>query len=262
MAVELKPGAKQSALAAALEPVVDRLHRRYKGAQEALKGARETKNATAEEAAKNELDALLLFQSDMGSFVRLYTYLSQIFDYGTTDIEKRAIFFRHLLRLLEFGREREGVDLSRVVLTHHTLRSEGKRPMVLGDGEKPKLEPLAEVGGGSLHEKEKALLAEIIERVNDLFAGDLTDGAQLVYVNDVIKGKLLESDTLRKQAASNSKEQFSNSPDLKTAIMNAIMEALEAHTVMSTQALESEAIREGLKAILLGPGRLYEALRG
>jgi hypothetical protein len=31
---------------------------------------------------------------------------------------------------------------------------------------------------------------------------------------------------------------------------------------MSTQALESEAIREGLKAILLGPGRLYEALRG
>ena len=43
--------------------------------------------------------------------------LSQIFDYGNTAIEKRAIFFRRLLPLLEFGREREGVDLSRVVLT-------------------------------------------------------------------------------------------------------------------------------------------------
>jgi type I restriction enzyme R subunit len=148
-----------------------------------------------------------------------------------------------------------------VVLTHHTLRNEGKRSMVLGGEEKPKLEPLTEAGGGSLHEKEKALLAEIIERVNDLFEGELTDGDQLVYVNDVIKGKLLESDTLRKQAASNSKEQFSNSPDLKTAIMNAIMDALEAHTTMSTQALESEKVREGLKAILLGPGQLYEALR-
>ena len=104
-------------------------------------------------------------------------------------------------------------------------------------------------------------MAEIIQRVNDLFEGELTDGDQLVYVNDVIKGKLLESDTLRKQAASNSKEQFSNSPDLKTAILNAIMEALEAHTTMSTQALESEKVREGLKAILLGPAGLYEALR-
>jgi len=30
---------------------------------------------------------------------------------------------------------------------------------------------------------------------------------------------------------------------------------------MSTQALESEVVREGLKAVLLGPGQLYEALR-
>jgi hypothetical protein len=53
---------------------------------------------------------------------------------------------------------------------------------------------------------------------------------------------LLESKTLRKQAASNSKEKISHSPDLKTAILNAIMEALEAHTTMSTQALESEKV--------------------
>jgi len=48
---------------------------------------------------------------------RLYAFLSQIFDYGNTAIEKRAIFYKRLLPLLEFGREREGVDLSKVVLT-------------------------------------------------------------------------------------------------------------------------------------------------
>jgi type I restriction enzyme R subunit len=197
----------------------------------------------------------------MGTFVRLYTYLSQIFDYGNTDIEKRAIFFKHLLRLLDFGRERDGIDLSRVVLTHHSLRSEGKRAMVLGGEEKPKLEPATEAGGGGLHEKQKALLAEIIQRVNDLFEGELTDGDRLVYVNDVLKGKLLESDKLRQQAANNTKEQFANSPDLSKALLDAIMDALEAHTTMSTQALESEKVREGLKAILLGPAGLYEALR-
>ena len=261
VAVELKPGAKQGELVASLEPVVDRLHRQYKAAQDALKTARDQKNATAEEAAKNELDALLLFQRDMGTYVRLYTYLSQIFDYASTDIEKRSIFYKHLLRLLDFGREREGIDLSKVVLTHHTLKSQGKQSLPLKDGDNPKLEPLSEAGGGSLHEKQKALLAEIIQKVNDLFEGELTDDDKLVYVNSVIKGKMLESPMLRQQAANNTKEQFANSPDLNKALLDAIMDALDAHTTMSTQALESETVREGLKAVLLGPAKLYESLR-
>lgn len=43
--------------------------------------------------------------------------------------------------------------------------------------------------------------------------------------------------------------------------MNAIMGALEAHTAMSTQALESQRVRDGLKDVLLGPAQLYETLR-
>ena len=73
-------------------------------------------------------------------------------------------------------------------------------------------------------------------------------------------GKLLESDTLAKQAASNTKEQFAASPDLRQEITNAIIEALDAHQEMSTQALNSETVREGLKDILIGPSRLYERL--
>jgi type I restriction enzyme R subunit len=118
-----------------------------------------------------------------------------------------------------------------------------------------------EVGGGGLHDKQKALLTEIIESVNSLFDGELTDNDKLVYVNNVIKGKLLESITLRQQAANNTKEQFANSPDLNKALLNAIMDALDAHSTMSTQALESEEVRERLKGILLGPAQLYEALR-
>jgi type I restriction enzyme R subunit len=39
------------------------------------------------------------------------------------------------------------------------------------------------------------------------------------------------------------------------------MSALEAHTAMSTQALSSETVRDGLRDVLLGPARLYETLR-
>ena len=44
VAVELDPNAKQSALVAALEPVQDRLMKRYKAAQEALMAAKEKKD--------------------------------------------------------------------------------------------------------------------------------------------------------------------------------------------------------------------------
>jgi type I restriction enzyme R subunit len=261
VAVELKPDAKQSELAAAVEPVVDRLHKKYKAAQQALKVATAAKDDRGAEAAQNALNALLLFQADMGAFLRLYTYLSQIFDYGNTGIEKRSIFYKQVLRLLEFGREREGVDLSKVVLTHHTLKHKGKQPMPLAVGEHPKLEPITDAGSGMVQDKQKALLNEIIQRVNDLFEGDITDQDKLVYVNNVIKGKLLESEKLVSQATNNTKEQFANSPDLKKEILNAVMSALEAHTVMSTQALSSESVREGLKEVLLGPAQLYETLR-
>jgi len=110
-------------------------------------------------------------------------------------------------------------------------------------------------------EPEKAYLVEIITKVNDLFEGELSDDDQLIYVNNVIKGKLLESKTFIQQAANNTKQQFANSPDLPHELMNAIMDALAAHSTMSKQALESEKVRSGLRDILFGPAQLYEALR-
>lgn len=261
VAVEMNPKAKQGDLIAALEPVADRLLKRFKQAQDKLLTARAKKDDKATEEANGEINALILFKTDMGAFQRMYSFLSQIFDYGNTAIEKRFMFYRRLIPLLEFGREREGIDLSKVKLTHHSLKDQGKRQLPLRDGEAPKLPPLSEAGSGSVHEKEKARLEEIIAKVNDLFEGDLTEDDQLVYVNNVIKGKLLESKELVLQASNNTKAQFANSPTLSKEIMNAVMDALAAHTAMSKQAIDSEKVREGLKDVLLGPAQLYEALR-
>nr|WP_315848381.1 DEAD/DEAH box helicase family protein [uncultured Rhodoferax sp.] len=259
--VDVDPNGTQKQLDAAIAPVADRLLKRYKAAKLDKTQAEELGDTKASLTAKDVLDALVLFKNDMGSFVRLYSFLSQIFDYGNTDIEKRFLFFKRLIPLLEFGRERDTVDLSKVVLTHHTLKNHGKQPLNLNADGTSKLPPMDAVGTGSVQEKQQAYLKEIIQKVNGLFEGELSDDDQLVYVNGVLKGKLLENETLVSQAASNSKEQFANSPDLKEAVMHAIMDALEAHTTMSTQALGSERVRDGLKDILLGPAQLYEALR-
>ena len=251
--------AKQSELDAALTPVAERLLDAFQKARKAHQAAGD--DAKAAQKAKDEMDALVLFKGDIGAYVRLYGFLSQIFDYGNTDIEKRAIFFKLLHPLLNFGREREGVDLSALRLTAYTIKDMGSPKLDLGVGEPVPIYATSETGSGQVQDKQKALLAELIAKVNDLFEGDLSPGDKLVYVNNAIKGKLLESEVLIEQAQSNSKEQFANSPDLAREMLNAIMDALAAHGTMSKQALDSPQLRGEMQDVLLGPGQLYEALR-
>ena len=88
-------------------------------------------------------------------------------------------------------------------------------------------------------------------KLNVLFGAETTAQDQLVYVNHAILGKMLESPTLRQQAANNTKKQFATSPDLKMQLTHAIMPAYDAHT--STQALNLQTIRRGILDILLVP---------
>lgn len=259
--VDLDPNGTQKQLDGTIAPVADRLLKRYKAAQAEKLHAEGLGDDKAAQAARDTLDALLLFKGDMGAYVRLYAFLSQIFDYGNTAIEKRFLFFKRLIPLLDFGRERDTVDLSRVVLTHHNLKNRGAQPLGLTPTGTYPLAPMEGAGTGGVQEKQKDYLAEIIEKVNGLFEGELSDIDQLVYVNGALKGKLLENELLVQQAASNSKEQFAHSPDLGQALLDAIMDAFDAHQKMSTQALGSERLRGGLLDALLGPGQLWEMLR-
>ena len=51
------------------------------------------------------------------------------------------------------------------------------------------------------------------------------------------------------------------SPDLTNEILTAVMESMDAQTELSTRAVNSGEIREGLKLILLDRLGLYEKLR-
>ena len=259
--VLVNPKSTQGDLVGAINPVADRLLKRFAAAKAARIAAEAAGNDAAAKEASEEMATLVLFKGDLGTYIRLYTFLSQIFDYGNTAVEKRFLFYKPLERLLEFGRERTDVDTSQLVLTHHAVKSLGKPNWQLSDGDAPPIPPLEGAGSGSVQDKQKALLSEIIEKVNGLFDGDLTDDDQLVYVNNVLKGKLLESPELVTQAKNNTKAQFAASPTLESQLLSAIMDALSAHQAMSKQALGSSRVREGLKDILLGPGQLYEALR-
>jgi type I restriction enzyme R subunit len=258
--IAMDPRSKQEQLAGAAEPVADRMLRKFKAARTEFTDAETRGDAAAAERAKQQMDALLLFKADLEAFLRLYAFLSQLFDYGNTAIEKRAIFYKPLLRLLDFGRERDGVDLSKVVLTHYQLGGGRAQPLAVREGPPTPLQPLAAAGQGQVQEKQKAWLSEIIEKVNDLFAGDLTDEDRVAFVQHV-RGKLLESETLQTQATHNSKARFKDSPDLGKEIQKAVIEALDSYSAMSMQAINEERVRNGLREMLVDLTGLWEELR-
>lgn len=160
---------------------------------------------------------------------------------------------------MKFELERPSVDLSEVQLVRYKLKSTGPRALPLSPESAPQLDPLG-AGGGQVREKEKALLAEIIEQLNQLFGSDTTEGDQLSYAH-VLLEKTLESEVLQKQAANNTEEQFRASPDLHAVIDNAVIDSMDAQQALSVQVLNSPEIRAGLIRILLNQLGLYERLK-
>jgi hypothetical protein len=124
-----------------------------------------------------------------------------------------------------------------------------------------KLQPISEVGTGQVQSQHKTLLDAIIAKLNYLYENQLTNSDKLVYVNNVLKGQLFESELLQQQAASNSKEQFANSAELQNELTKAIINALDAHTAMGSKALNNPALQLDLMEFLLNQAGLWEGLR-
>jgi type I restriction enzyme R subunit len=138
-----------------------------------------------------------------------------------------------------------------VTLTHYNIKDLGQHRLALagGSGDQPKLDPLTAVGSAKIHDPDMVRLKEIIQKMNDLFEGELTDADQINVVNH-IRDKMLENPVLAQQAAANQKDQFSASPDFHEAMMAAVVNAYDNHMSMSEQVLKKDNVKAGLQEIL------------
>ena len=73
---------------------------------------------------------------------------------------------------------------------------------MLSGEDTPTLDPLTDAGSGSVREKEKVWLSEIIGQLKTLFDSDTTEEDRLAY-DTAAAEKTLESEFLQKQAANN-----------------------------------------------------------
>jgi len=191
----------QGLLKAALDPVVDR----YRALAEKAKQDGDTE--TVERAE--------IFKKNVGEFVRAYGFLSQIYDYGDTDLEKRFLFFSGLTRLLKDDLDDNEIDLSDVQMTHYKKTVGFSGHISLMSGTAIPLDPMTSIGTAKAWQQKYGPLAEVIKIMNEILGAGIDDEHQIVLLVTTAK-KLTEVESLRDQARNNSREQFKNAGDVES----------------------------------------------
>jgi type I restriction enzyme R subunit len=212
-------------LSASLAQVKDRFWKKYEAATKA--------------SDRLELDRLEDFRKTLLSFTRTYDFLSQIYNYEDTALEKKAIFYRLLSREIRDNSPRETIDLDGVELAKLGFRKSDTVKLHLGS-EEGALKPLTAAGTGVAHDPVLTTIKEAIEQMNNLFDDEgLTNGDFEGFIT-YVAAKAREVSKIQDQAKANTLERFLESPDLRPILLAALFAATGNFHTMGKELAEDD----------------------
>ena len=138
------------------------------------------------------------FRKQVGNYVRLYAFLSQILTFTDADLEKLYQFARSLLRKLPLSREERPTSITDAInMDSYRIQqtSSGEIKLAKEDGT---LEPISGLGTGQEKELELAPLSQIIQYINDNFGADFTDGDKVGYFAHDMQRRLSDTEALKR----------------------------------------------------------------
>jgi type I restriction enzyme R subunit len=197
-----------------------------------------------------EVDRLLDFRKTVESFIKAYGFLSQLYNYEDTELEKHFIFLKFLSREIRDSRRRSEIDLSGVSLNAFGIKKGSTINLQLTEDEGT-IAPTVSSGGGVPVDPEMALLSQAVARLNDLFESDLISGSDTRAFVIWISEKASENATLKTQAKANSLDQFLASPDLQKTLIETVVSVTGNAKVMANDLL-SDTEKIGLLTRLVG----------
>jgi len=254
----------------------DRFKVRYQAMQEQQRTWAESKRQAEKSGDKTTLlraeqelkdageirDGLDLFKKNLQSFVRAYEFLSQIVVYDDPELEQLCVFAAKLHPLLGVDRlDDEDIDVSDLELTHYRLTKRAEQQLRLGVAEgDTTLKPLTDVGSGKPHDPEKKRLSEIIDRLNDLFGGEVQDQDKLHWING-LTDRVERNEEVLAQVRTHTPEQVMHGryPKYLTDIL---LESMGDNSTLTTQALEDDDKFRELALLILKLLVGREELRG
>ncbi len=172
-----------------------------------------------------------MFRKDVGSFVRLYDFMSQIIDYGDPALEKKQIYLRNLERVIQPDNYTAPIDLSDVVLKQVKQIDRGR--IDIGLGVRVGLSGMTAAGSGEKRDPKMVAFQQVLDRLNELFGSeDFTESQKVSFLEALLR-TLLDDHALVQQAKVNSAKQFVESPDFDDAVTGAVADNQGAHEKMS-----------------------------
>jgi len=248
------PKAPASSLSYYCRPAQDRFKQRYQLTLEQLQTWKEARHIAEQSGddkglkrAEQELkdagitrDELDLFRKNLQSFVRTYEFLSQIVTFDDPELEQLCVYARHLYPLLRTDRllEEEAIDVSELELTHYRLTKREEKRLRLEVAEASPLKPVSDVGSGKPRDPEKQRLAEIIDRLNDLYGAEVSDEDKLHFANG-IADRIERDEAVMAQVRNHSTDQVMHGLFPKR-VTDAVLDALSDHEKLSMPLLEDE----------------------
>lgn len=146
------------------------------------------------------------FKKAMTSFVRLYSFLSQILPFQDVELEKLYTYGRFLLSKLPTSDYTERLKLdNEVALEYYRLQKVAEGDLVLQVQGEHGLRPTTEAGIGRPKD-EKDRLSNIITLLNNKYGTEFTDADKLYF--EQIEQALYENDELKIRAQNNPIENF------------------------------------------------------
>jgi type I restriction enzyme R subunit len=151
------------------------------------------------EQEQEDVKALLV------NFRNMYSFLSQVIPYQDSDLEQLYTYMRFLFTKLPKRQNGQGQHLEdEVELQYYRLQKISEGQIDLTAGAAHPLKGPSDVGTGQ--DDSTIRLSELIDILNERFGTNFTQADQLFF--DQIQEEAIESDTLQKAAATNSKDDF------------------------------------------------------
>ena len=145
------------------------------------------------------------FKSLVQSFLRLYSYISQISSFSVLHWEKSYVFLRLLNRKLpkESGDGQISI-IDSIELEWYKIRKTGGESKLSLEDTKGELEPMSSESSGNSTEDPMELLSQVIQKVNEVFGGMFSNDETKNLVD--ITNKVFQSEDYKKVYNGNNSE--------------------------------------------------------
>ncbi|RNI22654.1 type I restriction endonuclease subunit R [Rufibacter latericius] len=187
------------------------------------------------------------FKHTLISFIRLYSFLSQIMPFQDMDMEKLFAYGRLLYNKLPKAGAGSGIRLDdEVALEYYRIQKIGEGSIALEDQGEYGLKGTTEAGMRGTKEEE-AQLSEIIKLLNDRFGTDFSEADKLFF--DQIEAELMLDEELTVQARSNSMENFKYG--FNDRFLNTVIQRMELNQDIFSKIMDNEDFASLVKAWML-----------